>query len=559
MNWNILQNLDLFSVGIVVASTLILGFMVYFNNRQSATNKAFLFFCIMTVAWGTLNYINYNIGNSALAFWALRIAIFFAVWHAYSLFKLFYVFPEDHASYPKLYSLVLVPLVAASALLTLTPFVFSHVVAVTDGRITQVANGPGIVLFSATILGLVVSGVGLLIKKVRDANGQERRRLTTILYGILLTFFLILLFNFIFPAFLKNARFTPLGALFIFPFIIFTSYAIVKRGFFNVKVISTEILVFVLAIVTLFEVIFSTELPVILFRLSEFLAVLAFGILLVQSVLKEVKQREQLQVLTKQLAAANVQLKQLDQARADFITLTSHQLRTPPATIKWYLAAIQSGDFGALTPELKDAIAKAEITNNALISLIDDLLNASRIERGKLEFLFDPVNLDELASFMVEQLQPQAHMKNLTLKYEKPTGPIPEVLADKEKIRQVINNFIDNAIKYTPKGGITTRVRADQDFVYVEVEDTGKGIETDTIPTLFQKYTRGKDSITHATGIGIGLYVAKIVIQNHNGDIAAKSPGVGKGSTFFFRLPIKSSLPHTKIMDLVKEQSNSAL
>jgi signal transduction histidine kinase len=303
------------------------------------------------------------------------------------------------------------------------------------------------------------------------------------------------------------------------------------------------------------EVVIADNPYVLGFRTFVFILTLSVGIMLMRSVMREVEQRSKLEFLSKKLQAANVQLKQLDQARADFITLTSHQLRTPPATIKWYLAAIQSGDFGTLSPDLKEAIAKTEITNNALISLIDDLLNASRIERGKMEFLFDPVKLDELTKFTVEQLIPQANLKGLKLTYEPASMPIPEVLADKEKIRQVINNFIDNAIKYTPKGTIIARVTADADFVTVEVEDTGKGMEPGIIPTLFEKYTRGKDSITHATGIGIGLYVAKVVIENNNGIIAAKSPGVGQGSTFFFRLPIKSTLPHTKVMDLVRDQS----
>lgn len=557
MNWNLPQNLDLFSVGIVVASTLILGFMAYFSNRKSATNRAFLFFCCMTVAWGILNYVNYNIGSSIWAFWALRASIFFAVWHAFSLLHLFYVLPNEKVTYPKLYKRGLFPLVVFSALLTLTPFVFSHVELVEAGRIAKVANGPGIIFFSATIFGLVVGGVTLLIQKARAAAGTEKKRLLGILYGILLTFVLILVYNFIFPAFLNNARFVPLGALFVFPFIMFTGYAVIRQGFFNVKVVSTEILVFVLAIITLFEVVVSKELSILLFRLSEFIAVLVFGILLVQSVLKEVAQRVQLEKLSKELEGANAQLKNLDQARADFITLTSHQLRTPPATIKWYLAAIKTGDYGDLSDGVKEAIAKTEITNNALISLIDDLLNASRIERGKMEFLFEPVQVEQLAKFTVEQLIPQAGFKKLTLRYIPPNGPIPEVLADKEKLRQVINNFIDNAIKYTPKGEVVVRVGTDGTYVSVEVTDTGKGIAPDVIPALFEKYSRGKDSITHATGIGIGLYVAKVVIENHEGLIGAKSPGVNLGSTFYFKLPVQSKLPQSKVMDLVKEQRNN--
>lgn len=556
MNFDIVHNLDLLSVGIVVAATMILGFVVFYNNTKSTTNRSFLLFTIMTTLWGTLNYVNYQIANPTLAFWTLRVSIFFAVWHAFSFLQLFFVFPNETVEYPKSYKWALIPLVTASAILTLTPLVFSHVEELNNGRIVKVVNGPAIAFFTSTIVALVIGGVSILIKKIRCAKDEERRQLITMFLGVILTFTLILVFNFVFPAFLQDSRFTPLGALFIFPFIIFTSYAIVKHKVLNVKIVSSEILVFVLAITTFLEVVFSPDLQIIVLRSSQFLLVLIFGIWLVKSVLKEIRQREQLQILTKKLEEANVQLKQLDQARADFLTLTSHQLRTPPATIKWYLAAIRSGDYGIVPQEIAEQIAKTEVTNNALISLIDDLLNASRIERGKLEFLFEPVKLDELTKFTVEQLQPQAHLKGLELRFEASPTSVPEVVADKEKIRQVVNNFIDNAIKYSPKGSIVARMKVDSKFVSVEVQDGGKGIDKDVIASLFHKYSRGKDSVTHATGIGIGLYVAKIVVENHKGEIGALSDGVGKGSIFYFRIPIKNDLPHIKMMDLVEEQKS---
>jgi signal transduction histidine kinase len=270
-------------------------------------------------------------------------------------------------------------------------------------------------------------------------------------------------------------------------------------------------------------------------------------------VIKEVRQREQLELLSKKLEDANLQLKAMDLARADFITLISHQLRTPPATIKWYLSAIKQGDYGAMDESVRQMIVKAEITNNSLISLIEDLLNASRIERGKMEFLFEPTDIEELARFTTEQLQPQAALKKLQLIYQKPVSEIPKVMADKEKLRQVINNFIDNAIKYTPVGNIKVWVESDAEKVVVKVKDTGKGVIKEIAASLFAKYARGKDSALHSTGIGLGLYVAKVVVDNHGGSIGVNSEGEGRGSTFYFSLPIHNDLPHTKTMDLVEQ------
>src|SRR3990167_10269393 len=125
--------------------------------------------------------------------------------------------------------------------------------------------------------------------------------------------------------------------------------------------------------------------------------------------------------------------------------MASHRLRPPPSSIKWYLSALLADEFGKLPPEIKEALVRVNTTNNAQISLIDALLNVSRIERGKLEFVFEgDGDLAAMTEFTVEQLSPIAKDKGLELTFRKPTGPIPKMTIDKEKLRQVINNMIDN-------------------------------------------------------------------------------------------------------------------
>lgn len=252
-------------------------------------------------------------------------------------------------------------------------------------------------------------------------------------------------------------------------------------------------------------------------------------------------------LIYEQLKLANEQLKALDKARAEFISIASHQLRTPPATIKWYLNAVLNGDFGELSNELHAALERTNVTNEAQISTIDDLLNASRIERGKLEFFFQLGNIAPMVAQLVEQLQPLATMHKQRIVYKAPTETLPDIMLDAEKIRQVLNNMIDNAIKYSKQGDIIVSLEHDHDNVTIKVVDTGKGMDKETQEGLFKKYSRGKDSATHATGLGLGMYVAKVIVEQHNGRIWAESPGVGKGSTFAFSLPIKSQIKATTI------------
>jgi signal transduction histidine kinase len=256
-------------------------------------------------------------------------------------------------------------------------------------------------------------------------------------------------------------------------------------------------------------------------------------------------------LLYEELKVANEQLKALDKARAEFISIASHQLRTPPATIKWYLAAVLAGDFGELKDDMKAALQRTMVTNDAQIATIDDLLNASRIERGKLEFFFEKGPFEPIVSALVEQLQPLAQMKKMSIEYKKPLEVLPDIMMDKEKVRQIINNMIDNAIKYSKQGVIKVGLKQEDGNLVVSVSDNGKGIRKEELASIFDKYTRGHDSVTHATGLGLGMYVAKIIVEQHHGKIWAESPGEGKGSTFFFSIPINSTLEATTV-DLVK-------
>ncbi len=256
-------------------------------------------------------------------------------------------------------------------------------------------------------------------------------------------------------------------------------------------------------------------------------------------------------LLYEKLKIVNEQLKALDKARAEFISIASHQLRTPPSTIKWYLGAVLAGDFGAISEELRAALERTNVTNEAQISTIDDLLNASRIERGKLEFFFQPANLAPMVSGLVDQMQPLALMKKQKIIYHAPKEAVPDIVMDQEKIRQVVNNMIDNAIKYSKQGDIEVALAVGPEDLSVRVTDHGRGMNKTEQKTLFEKYSRGKDSATHATGLGLGMYVAKVIIEQHNGRIWAESLGVGKGSTFAFSLPLNSQLEATTV-DLAK-------
>jgi signal transduction histidine kinase len=247
--------------------------------------------------------------------------------------------------------------------------------------------------------------------------------------------------------------------------------------------------------------------------------------------------KQEVEKATAELRVANIELQKLDKAKSDFISIASHQLRTPLSAIKGFTSMILEGSYGRITKVVRDKLEKTYESAERLIRLVNDLLDLSHMEGGKMEFNFIKVDLAAMAQSVVEELKIQADKKKLKLEL---AGPEKElwVWADEQKLRQVVINLIDNAVKYTDKGSVKVLLEEKGDQVQMSVGDTGMGMRPEEIANLFQKFMRGPNAPRlHTEGAGIGLYVAKQLIEAHHGRIWAESEGEGKGSTFFIKLP----------------------
>jgi signal transduction histidine kinase len=244
---------------------------------------------------------------------------------------------------------------------------------------------------------------------------------------------------------------------------------------------------------------------------------------------------------TRELREANIRLQQLDKAKSEFISLASHQLRTPLSIIKGYISMILENTWGSVIGKQREQLEKVYASNERLIKLVEDLLTVSRIESGRLEFSLQLIDLSSLTENVVNEFSQVAAKKGLYLKYIKPEKPLPRIKVDSLKIRQVIQNLIDNALHYTKKGGATIRLKKEKDKIVFSIQDTGIGISPKEQMTLFEKFSRGKDvGRMHTEGTGLGLYLAAKLVEAHGGKIWVESEGKGKGSAFYFELPIKN-------------------
>lgn len=547
-------NLDLLSVGVAVAGIGILGFAVFLSNTKSITNKSFLLFSVITIIWGISNYLDYQFTAPNVILWALRIDLCVSVLHAFLFFQLAYVFPKEKVEFPKWYKSVLIPIAVCIALLTLTPFVFSGITHIAPaGQVTNPDRGPGIVLFALAAVLFVGAGIALFFRKLFKASGIEKAQYLFVVIGTILTFSLILAFDLILPVFFNELRFVPLGAVFLFPFIAFMAYAIFKHHLLSVKIITTEIMAFLLAIVTFSDVIFSTSLPEILFRVGEFILVSIIGIFLIQSVLREVQQREELERLNKQIEEQNAQLQDLSRFKSQLLSLASHQIKSPLAAIKGFASLIGDGSYGEVGAPVKETIGKIQHSADDLIGLINTLLDVRKVEEGKMDYKFERTDLNKMVVGMMELLKPLADVKKLEFSFDSPknTDGIPRpvwVKADPEKLKQVIQNLTDNAIKYTPSGFVKVSLKETPSTsvagssgatstVTVSVTDSGLGVAADLIPHLFEEFVRDERVKKEIRGTGLGLYIARKIAEAHGGTIWAESEGEGKGSKFNVSLP----------------------
>lgn len=243
---------------------------------------------------------------------------------------------------------------------------------------------------------------------------------------------------------------------------------------------------------------------------------------------------EENQYVLKQLRESNKKLKELDQTKDDFISMASHQLRTPLTSVKGYISMIMEGDAGKITHTQREMLGQAFFSSQRMVYLIADLLNVSRLKTGKFIIDATPVDLAEVVAEELGQLEETATSRSLKLIYHKPKK-FPLLMLDETKTRQVIMNFVDNAIYYTPsKGQIEVQLIENQGTIELRVTDDGIGVPKSEQPHLFTKFYRaGNARKARPDGTGLGLFMAKKVVVAQGGSIIFESKE-GKGSTFGF-------------------------
>ncbi len=241
---------------------------------------------------------------------------------------------------------------------------------------------------------------------------------------------------------------------------------------------------------------------------------------------------------TKQLAVALEEVKKVSKMKSDFISAVSHELRTPLTSIKGYASILITGKIGEIPQQVKERLEKINKHSDNLVKMINDLLDISRIESGRVEMKFAKYNISSIVENVLDILTPQIKEKGLQLKTQiEPNAP--DVIVDLSQFERVFINLLGNAIKFTPLNGtITVGAKKDQNAILFSIADSGIGIKEEDIPKLFHEFYRVENEINqNVKGTGLGLALAKNIVEAHRGQIWVTSK-VNGGTTFYFTLPV---------------------
>ncbi|MFZ2252720.1 MAG: HAMP domain-containing sensor histidine kinase [Minisyncoccia bacterium] len=388
----------------------------------------------------------------------------------------------------------------------------------------------------------------LLVMRYRSAAPDFRKQI--VLMGIGIEFFIFSFFTSVFLAtyltglgILPNSSFEFYGLFGMVFFMGMLAYLIVKFKAFSVKLLGAQVLVVALIILVGSQYFFVDNTTGFVLTGVTLALAIGFGYFLIKSVLKEAKQLEEIQELAAGLERANDQLKVLDKMKSEFVSIASHQLRSPLTSIRGYASMLAEGSYGVLTPKAQEAVSKIAESSKYMALSIEDYLNVSRIEAGNMKYELSDFNLKTETEKIVDEMRPTAMKKGLVMVFRSDCDGSGLIHADIGKTRQVIMNLLDNSMKYTPKGSVTVVAHDDVEkkTMRITIQDTGVGMSIETQGEVFDKFVRAKNANNvNVTGTGLGLFVAKKMVNEMGGKVWAESEGEGKGSTFHIEFPMLS-------------------
>lgn len=533
-----IRSLAFYSHLIPAVFVIALSLLVFVKSQKDILSKIFLAFSLVFSFWLIFDLITWVSNNYFLVYSTWSPIDYFEI--LFYLLGLYFIVVFSHKKDIKtIYKIIIFILTIIPFILTITQkSLIGFNYPVCEALNNNFLLNYRFYLELVVLLFIFIYSILPFIKK--DFRGNKKTHLF-----VTLSMF-IFLFVFSMSTYLATTTAfyeINLYALFLTPiFLIFIIYSIFSLDIFNLRVVSTYFIVFGFFILTASQLFFIKDNTNKVLTIFTLVISIALIYLLFKNLKKESDQRlriEKLSVDLEQsnlkLESANEKLKGLDKLKTEFVSLASHQLRSPLTAIKGYSSMLSDGDYGKLSKKAQDAIERIFQSSKNLTIIVEDLLNVTKIEAGGMKYEMIQFDLNQLVKDEVKDFLMITEKKGLKLNFEE-NNELYMVYGDKEKIRQIIINLVDNSIKYTKEGSISISVKNKDNKIIFSVKDTGMGMTEEIKESLFHKFARGEGARMNTTGSGLGLYLAKQIVIAHKGRIWVESEGMGKGSTFFMEL-----------------------
>ncbi len=514
----------------------IYGLFIYSRNRKDKINLSFFILTITISMWGftMFGYRGFLANGQVLLMARLLYFAAIGIPTAFIYFCLIFPDPNTKLSIYTKY-LTMIPLLVLCTMALVPNWFIADVIIYPNKETFIVFNQLSHILFGIYVVCYFSWAYTIIFKKYKKSTGILKIQLAYIFIGTFSSTAITLITNLALLYF-GNFDFNWVGQIGVIVMMTLIFYSIMKYRLFNIKVITTELFVFSLWIFILVRTFLSDNVQDQLVNIGLLAITVAVGVLLIRSVINEVRQREKIELLAADLQKANDRLTELDRQKSEFVSFATHQLRAPLTAMKGYGSLLLEGDMGELPKEAHEGVKRIFDSTNTLVNIVDDYLNITRIELGTMKYAFDTIDLRRLIDDVIAELGPTIHKAPIVFSFT--TENIAKdyrITADRDKLKQVIANLIDNSLKYTPSGKVEASLSYDKvgNKYLFKIKDTGIGIDPEVLPHLFQKFSRaGNANKTNIKGTGLGLFVAKQMIEAHHGPIRAESKGEGKGSTF---------------------------
>ena len=509
-------------ISVIIFSSIPLGLIVILRKPGEKVSWVFLYMTLSIACWQLSNFLenDLSIGLNITKFF-LHFDFASAVMVAYFWFLFVSYFSQEKKNSKPFLKKLWLSIAFLFTALSFTDIFFTNINFTNNTIIFD--HGYLWPLYAFVVLGFFVAGYIILILNLLKSHDSLKMQNFYIFVGMLISSGTALVIN----LFLSNILDTDHARIGLYGTIIFifcAFYAIIRYHMFNIKVVATELFIFVLWVILLFRIFLSDNPRDLLINGVVFCAVVLVGILLVKSVEDEVLLRESLQI-------ANA-------GQTNLIHIMNHQIKGYLTVNKDIFAEFLAGDYGEMPEIAKPLIEKGLEETEKGVKYVTDILRGASAESGVLLYDMKSIDFAEIVSGAMEKEKDLAEKKGLLVNFHSDAGEY-RMMGDATQLAEAVRDLIDNAINYTMKGNIQIALGRKNGKIFFSVKDTGVGITDEDRPKIFKAGGVGTDSIKiNTNSSGYGLAFVKGVIEAHKGKVWFESLGAGKGSTFFVELPV---------------------